>query len=234
MADALVQLAFFENEHLSVKIVEADSNDKFANDETFRKYGYKDLEEKYRELGRDVSLVSLSQPPLNKFQYDGKYFQELEVHELLTKPKYLVSLSIAKAHSATYITGTMKNMFGLLPKKRKGEYPHASTKFCDLILDITRYAELDLCIIDAIVGLEGVVTGRPRRLNAIIVGRKPVSVDSTMARLMGFQPEKIRQLAEGEKAGLGTMYPRVLGEELESMKVPFKIPERLGPAALAE
>jgi uncharacterized protein (DUF362 family) len=232
MVEALLQLALKEKEHLSVKIVESDSNNKFANEETFKKFGYKDLEERYRGLGHDVSLVSLSQPPMSKFAYDGKYFGELEVHELLTKPKYFASLSMPKIHSATYMTGTIKNMFGLLPKKRKIEYPHASAKFCDLILDMARYAKLDLCIIDAIVGLEGPFTGRPRRLNAIIVGRKPLSVDSTMARLMGFEPENIRLLVEGEKLGLGSMHPKVVGESPESMKVQFRIPAKLGPAAL--
>ncbi len=232
MVEALVQLALAEERHLSVKIVESDSNDKFANEETFTKYGYRDLEERLRRSGFDVSLVSLSQPPLVTFKYNGLYFDQLELHELLTQSKYFASVAVAKSHPTTYITGTIKNMFGLLPKKRKGEYPHGSTKFSDLILDLTKYANPDLCVIDAIVGLEGVVTGRPRRLNAIIVGKKPVCADATMARLIGFAPERIRHLVEGEKLGLGTINPEILGETLESMRVEFKPPKKLGPAAL--
>ena len=76
------------------------------------------------------------------------------------------------------------------------------------------------------------VTGRPRRINAIIAGRNPVSVDATMTRLMGLEPEKIYHLVEAEKHGLGTLNPTILGENLESMTENFKSPSTLRPAAI--
>lgn len=233
MIEALISLALREDETLSIRIVESDSMDKFADEFTWKMYGYKDLEERLRESGFDVSLVNLSQQPLIKVKFDGQYFKELELHKLLTESRYFVSVAMAKTHPITFVTGIIKNQFGLLPRKTKAFYhPSESKDFNDLIIDLTRFARPDLCIVDAIVGLEGVTHGRPRRVNALIVGKMPVSVDATMARLMGFEPEKIRHLVEAEKYGLGTLNPKVLGESLESMTVKFRPSPNLRPIAL--
>ncbi len=236
MVEAVTSLALREDRDLSVKIVEADSEDKFVDEAIFKKWGYEDLAERLRESGFDVSLVSLSQPPLIKVKFEGLYFKELDLHKLLTEPKYFISIAVAKTHPLTFVTGTIKNLFGLPPKKEKATY-HPSDQimqFNQLLVDLARLVTPDLCIIDAIVGLEGVVTGRPKRINAIIAGRKPVSVDATMARLMGFEPGRIRHLVEAEKYGLGTLNPEVLGENLESMTVKFKPSSTLRPAALIQ
>jgi len=82
------------------------------------------------------------------------------------------------------------------------------------------------------VGLEGWEGPRTRRVNMFIVGRKPVSVDATMARVMGFEPEKIHHLAKAEKYELGTLDPKVLGKSLKSAKVKFSSPRDLSPNAL--
>jgi len=234
MVEALANLALREDSKLSIRIVESDSEDKFADEAIFKKWGYKDLEERLRKSGFDISLLSLSQPPLVKVKFDGLYFKEVELNKLLTDPRYFVSIAVAKTHPLTFVTGTIKNLFGLLPKKEKATY-HPSDRiieFNQLLVDLTRLVTPDLCIIDAIVGMEGVVTGRPRRINAIIAGKKPVPVDATMARLMGFQPERIRHLVEAEKYGLGTLNPAVLGESLESLTVKFKPSSTLRPDAL--
>jgi uncharacterized protein (DUF362 family) len=234
MVEAVATLAFKEDKRLSMKIVESDSIDKFADETTFAKYGYKDLEERLRMSGIDVSLVNLSQPPLVKVKHDGLYLKVLKINRLLTEPKYFVSVALAKTHPISYITGTIKNLFGLLPKKDKKSYhPKDKTlEFNQLIIDLTKLATPDLCIIDAIVGMEGVVTGRPKRINALIVGRDPVSVDATMTRLMGLKPERIYHLVEAEKHGLGTLNPKVVGESLESLSVEFVPSSTLRPAAV--
>ena len=236
MVEAVTKLALKEDKKLLIKVVESDSEDKFADHTIFEKWGYKDLEERLRESGFGVSLVSLSQPPLVKIKFDGLYFKEVELHKSLTEPRYFVSVAVAKTHPLTFITGTIKNLFGLLPKKEKATY-HPSDRIIEfnrLLIDLTRLVTPDLCIIDAIVGLEGVVTGKPKRVNAIIAGRKPVSVDATMARLMGFEPDRIRHLVEAEKLGLGSLNPKVLGESLGSMTVKFKPSSTLRPEALIQ
>jgi uncharacterized protein (DUF362 family) len=228
IVEALINLVLKEDRNLSIKIVESDSESKFA-DEAFEKFGYKSLEEKMGKLGFDVSLVNLSHSPTFPVKLDGLYFKNPELPNLITESKYFVSIAIPKTHYLTFITGTLKNLFGLLPRKDQSFY-HASINA--VIVDLNRLVRPDLCIVDARVGLEGWEGPKTRRLNTFILGRKPVCVDATMARIMGFKPEKIRHLVEAEKYGLGSLNPEILGKSLKSTTVKFNPPSHLSQSAL--
>jgi uncharacterized protein (DUF362 family) len=222
VVEALINLVLREDRSLSVKIVESDSESKFA-DEAFEKFGYKSLEEKIQKLGFDVSLVNLSHSPASTAELDGLYFKNPELPTLLTGSKYFVSVAVAKTHYLTFITGASKNLFGLLPRKDQSFY-HASID--EVIVDLNRLVRPDLSIIDARVGLEGWEGPKTRQLDTFILGRNPVCVDATMARIMGFKPEEIRHLVEAEKQGLGSLNPKILGESPESTAVKFNPPSR--------
>lgn len=227
VVEALINLVLKEDRNLSIKIVESDSESKFA-DEAFEKFGYKSLEEKMRKLGFDVSLVNLSHSPIVPVKLDGLYFKNPELPTLITGSKYFVSFAVAKTHYLTFITGTLKNLFGLLPRKDQSFY-HANIN--EVIVDLNRLVRPDLCIVDARVGLEGWEGPKTRRLNMFILGRKPVSVDATMARIMRFEPEKIRHLVEAEKYGLGSLNPKILGQSLKFTTVKFNPPSHLSLTA---
>ena len=228
IVEALINLVLKEEGNLSIKIVESDSESKFA-DEAFEKFGYKSLEKKLRSLGFDASLVNLSHSPTVSVELDGLYFKNPELPNLITGSKYFVSVAVAKTHDLTFVTGTLKNLFGLLPRKDQSFY-HANIN--EVIVDLNRLVRPDLCIVDARVGLEGWEGPITRRLNTFILGGKPVSVDAIMVRIMGFKPERIRHLVEAEKYGLGTLNPKVFGESLKSTTVKFKPPTHLSPTAL--
>lgn len=232
MVEALIRLALRQQKHLSIKIIESDSSNKLLDDFVWRRFGYTELVDRLTDAGYDVSLVNVSRPPLVKLRLNGLHFKEVEVNELLTKDAYFVSLMVPKTHPISFVTGVTKNMFGLLPDKDKIAY-HSDIN--NVIMDCARIMKTNLCVLDAIVGLEctyPIAThGRPRRINALIAGRNPVSVDATMARLMGFQPEKVRHLVEGAQLGLGSLNPKVIGERLEEMTVRFKPPQHVWPIA---
>jgi uncharacterized protein (DUF362 family) len=228
VVEALINLVLKEDRNLSIKIVESDSESKFA-DEAFEKFGYKSLEEKMNKLGFDVSLVNLSHLPTFPVKLDGLYFKNPELPNLITGSKCFVSIAIAKTHYLTFITGTLKNLFGLIPRKDQSFF-HA--RINEVIIDLNRLVRSDLCIVDARVGLEGWEGPRIRRLGTFVLGRKPVCVDATIARIMGFKPEKIRHLVEAEKHGLGSLNPKILGKSLKSTTVKFNPPSHLSPIAL--
>jgi uncharacterized protein (DUF362 family) len=228
VVEALIRQVVKADRTLAIKIVESDSESKFA-DEAFEKFGYKRLEEKMRELGFDVALVNLSRSPTVPVELDGRYFQNPEVPSLLAGPKYFVSLAVAKTHYLTFITGAVKNLFGLLPRKDQSCY-HSSINA--VLVDLARLVRPDLAIVDARVGLEGWEGPTTHRLDAFIVGRNPVGVDATMARMMGFTPETIRHLVDAEQEGLGSLNPQMLGESLMFTTVKFNPPAHVSEAAL--
>lgn len=220
VVEALIKLILKENQDLSIKIVESDSVSKFAN-EAYIKFGYKSLEEKMQMSGSDVSLINLTHSPTIEIKFEGSYFKNPKLPEILLGSKFLISLAIAKTHYLTFLTGTLKNLFGLLPRKDQTYYhPYIN----DVIVDINRLIRPNLCIVDARVGLEGWVGPKSRRLDRFIIGRKPVSTDATMARIMGFKPEEVLHLIEAEKYDLGSLNPIVLGEKIETSIVKFNPP----------
>ena len=206
IVEILIEIILKENQNHSVRIVESDSMSKFA-DEAFSKFGYKDLEVKMRKKGYDVSLVNLTCSPTIETKFKGDYFKNPSFPDILVNEKFFISLAVAKTHYLTFITGTLKNLFGLLPRKDQSFY---HPQINEVIVDLSRFIRPDLCIVDARVGLEGWNGPKSRLLNRFIVGPNPVSTDATMARIMGFEPERIKHLMKASKYNLGSLKPNVV------------------------
>jgi uncharacterized protein (DUF362 family) len=221
--EALLDRILEENGDVEVRIVESDSMSKYA-DEAFERYGYRDYVDRLRGRGVDISLHNLSKSSLTRIDYDGYYFKQPELPSPLADAGSFVSVALAKTHSLTWVTGALKNLFGFLPRKDQNFY-HPDIH--EVILDLNRMFRSGLCLIDGRVGLEGVISGNPREMGCLILGRNPVSVDATMARAIGFDPKKIRHIVEAAEHGLGSLDPEVAGDEVESHVVEFKTPKGL-------
>ncbi|MBY8997281.1 MAG: DUF362 domain-containing protein [Candidatus Thorarchaeota archaeon] len=219
---ALIELMLKTDEKLSIKIIESDSQSKFA-EEAFRKFGYSQLCDDMQESGFDVGTVDLSKAPMTKLQFNGDYFETPELPEILLNAGYFVSVAVAKTHYLSFITGVLKNLFGVLPRKDQAFY---HSKINEVIVDLARIIKPNLNIVDARVGVEGWNGPETRKLDAFIVGRGAVSVDSTMARIMGFEPEQVRHIMDTLNYDLGTITPSVLGESIESMAVKFNVSKK--------
>jgi len=167
-----------------------------------------------------LSLVNLSEKPKTSIYFDGLYFDKLELPAILTKPKFFISVAKAKTHSLTFITGVLKNQFGCLPEKDKTRYHRYIDK---VIVDLNRILQPDMCVVDALVGLEG-RTGRPIKIGALIFGREPASVDAILTRVMGFNPRRVKHILLAAKYGLGVLDPEVIGNPIESVAVNFRNP----------
>jgi uncharacterized protein (DUF362 family) len=216
--EELVTLIYKQNEKVAIRIVESDSESKYV-EEAFEKFGYKKLENNMQSAGFDLGLVDLSQSKLKPIKFDGLYFKDPELPDILTGPSYFISLAVAKTHYLANITGVIKNQFGVLPRKDQGFY-HSELE--NVIIDLNQIIRPDLCIVDARMGIQGWNGPKTRPLNAFIFGRSPVAVDATMARIMGFEPEKIPHIIKSNKYGLGTLNPDVKGEKIEEIQVKFK------------
>jgi len=220
VVESVIELILKENEEVSIKIVESDSQSKFA-EAAFEKFGYKQLVKNKRETGFDVSLVDLSRPPFATVEIDDANADTFELAEVLFEPNYFISVAVSKTHENTFLTGALKNQFGLLPRKDQGFY-HPTID--DYIVDLNRFVNPNLSIIDARVGVEGWNGPKTREIGCFIMGRKPVSIDATLARIMGFEPEMIPHLIKSNKYNLGTLSPEIIGQNIESVKVEFSPP----------
>jgi len=217
---ALIDLILEKDDSLSIKIIESDSQSKNAED-AFDKFGYKEHCGEMRDAGFDVSTMNLSRVPLAKIDFDGQYFKNPELPEVLMEPHYFISVAVAKTHYLSYITGALKNLFGVLPRKDMSFY---HSKIHDVITDLARIIKPELNIVDARVGIEDWNGPTTHNIGAFILGKKPVSVDATMVQIMGLDPFEVRHLVHCRNHDLGNFHPAVVGESLESIKTKFNSP----------
>ena len=94
----------------------------------------------------------------------------------------------------------------------------------DVIVDLNRFINPDLCIVDARIGVEGWNGPRTKEIGCFIIGKKPVSVDSTLAKVMGFEPKQISHIIEASKYDLGILHPDVVGLDIDSLRTEFHEP----------
>ena len=206
VVEAIVDLLFQNDSSLSVKIVESDSQSKWAY-EAFTKFGYSDLVKRFQNRKYDIELVNLSDCKPKKFQFQGEYFIDPELPEMLQKIRYIISVAQAKTHYLTSITGVLKNLFGFLPRKQQGFY-HPNIN--EVITDLNRLFPINLSIIDARVGVHGWNGPKTTPLGKFILGHKPVSVDAILAQLMNLEPNQIQHLVQCQKYDLGSIDPKVI------------------------
>ncbi len=122
----------------------------------------------------------------------------------------IVSLCKLKTHALTGMTGAIKNTFGVIPGQRKAkhhvQFPEVSN-FSQMLVDINRYVQPRLFIMDAIVSMEGngPRNGKPRFTGLLLVARDPVLMDAFAAGIIGLEPDKIEAVRLGDLSGLGSM-----------------------------
>jgi uncharacterized protein (DUF362 family) len=120
----------------------------------------------------------------------------LHTHYWLAEPyaraDAIVSCAKLKAHLSTGSTGTLKNLFGLLPTLHYGSprrYLHAPIRLPRSIVDCGLLNPPVLCVIDGLVGqLNREWHGEPIRMDTIILGTNTVATDATAMRVQGMDP----------------------------------------------
>lgn len=141
--------------------------------------------------------------------------------------KNIIHLPTMKCHIYTTTTGAMKNAFGgLLNTKR--HYTHSVIH--DTLVDLLAIQQEIHSGIFAVV--DGTIAGNgagPRTMEPVIAdyilaGGDQVAVDAVSAKIMGFDPMKIKYISEGDRAGLGngrTEMIDILGEDITNVNLGF-------------
>ena len=144
---------------------------------------------------------------------------------------FLVSMPKLKTHHWAGVTLALKNMFGIVPGSCYG-WPKNVLHWAGIdraILDINAAARPDFAIVDGIVGMEGngPIQGTRKDCGVLVLGDDPVAVDATSCRIMGFDPLKVKYLAQA-----GTLLGHVeavkiqqYGENIAAVRKPFEVLE---------
>ena len=151
---------------------------------------------------RRISFVDLNRDDLIKTRLQANYsgLEHLWLPRTVRTSDLLVSMPKVKTHHWTGVTLSMKNMFGIVPGNRYG-WPKNVLHWAGIhesILDICATVRPHFVIADAIIAMEGdgPLNGTPKVMNAILLADDPVAADSSLARLIGQQPDRIAYIRE--------------------------------------
>jgi uncharacterized protein (DUF362 family) len=153
-----------------------------------------------------AEVVNLSKGEMvKKVVPDAYILKEFEISKVVAEADKIISVPVAKAHSITDLTLSLKCMFGALPEKHKAKYHKLGIDM--VITDIVKAFPPHLSVVDATIGMEGEgpFKGNPVALNLIICGDNAVAADSVTASILGYKPAKIKHLELAAKKGLGPM-----------------------------
>ena len=124
--------------------------------------------------------------------------EKMHLSHLLFKPNVLVSVHALRK----YDKGTIiKNLFGLIPERKKARFHKKLEK---VLLDIFAVVGgIDLAVIDGTRSYRGPAAREALDTNVLIVGRDAVAVETVGAILVGLKPEKMRVIQEAVERGFG-------------------------------
>jgi len=165
--------------------------------EVFQALGYDELARR-----RQIALLDLNTAPLRLSQRGNcRLFAQLWLPEVVFR-HFLISVPVLKAHSLADLTGSLKNMMGLLPPKHyrgRGSWNKAAFH-ADLqtaIVELNHHRPPDLSLMDASLGLSAHHLGGPAcqpPANRILAGFDPWALDRRAADLLGLDWRAIAHL----------------------------------------
>jgi len=106
-------------------------------------------------------------------------------------------------------TFAVKNMFGCVSGKRKAFWHFVKGKnaddFCQLLIDIYKFLNPALTIIDGVVAMDGPgpIKGRARPLGWLIGGTDPIACETICSKLVSIEPEDVPIIKTARQIGFG-------------------------------
>lgn len=220
--------------HNKTVVTIADLGDRYNRfGPVMRKHG---IPVKYNFKPEDMSWVEY-RPRANMLVLDRIFPEGIRIPDYFIG-KNIVHLPTMKTHSYTVTTGAMKNAFGGLLNVHR-HYTH--TWIHDTLVDLLAiqkeihpgiFATMDGTTAGSGPGPRTLV---PHRKDIILASADQVAIDAVSARLMGFDPMRIRYIARATGQGLGQGDPReidIVGmPEIAGENWRFKVGVNLGTGA---
>jgi len=147
----------------------------------------------------------------------------------------IINLPKFKSHQQLLATFAVKNMFGCVSGKRKALWHFAKGKnaddFCELLIEIFKFLNPALTIIDAVVAMDGPgpIRGRARPLGWLIGGTDPIACETICAKLIGINPQDVPIIKTARQIRFGCSDPakiEIAGDDFpQSICTDFQLPK---------
>ncbi|MBO5179461.1 MAG: DUF362 domain-containing protein [Clostridia bacterium] len=137
---------------------------------------------------------------------NGKILKEFPYTSYLDDADVIINFCKLKSHGMMGMSAAVKNLFGIIPGTKKPEfhyrYPNHND-FANMLIDLNEFLKPKLCIVDAVVGMEGngPTAGTPRQVGAILASENPYKLDLACSTIMGLKIDDVPTLSESFKRG---------------------------------
>ncbi|MGB8646398.1 MAG: DUF362 domain-containing protein [Anaerolineae bacterium] len=180
-----------------------------------------------------VEFVDLNYDDLVKIPLRGGYarLSQLFVARTVAEADVLISVPKLKTHHWTQVSASIKNLFGIVPGIKYGWpkntlHVQGLNEFLVELVD-SLPTPRRVALVDGIVGMQGdgPLFGSGVDSRVLVAGEDYVAVDTTCARLMGFDPSSITYLTLAAWAGLGQFdagHIEIHGASLDSVRRAFQ------------
>lgn len=130
----------------------------------------------------------------------------LDADRIINLPKF-------KTHQQLVATFAVKNMFGCVAGKRKALWHFRKggkfEDFCELLIEIFKFLNPVLTIIDGVMAMDGPgpIRGRTRPLGWIIGGTEPMACETICCKLVNIKPDELPIIKTARQMGFGCSEP---------------------------
>lgn len=133
--------------------------------------------------------------------------KEFEYTAFLDDADVIINFCKLKTHGMMGMSAATKNMFGAIPGTLKPEYHFKFPNhfdFANMLIDLNEYFKPKLCIVDAVMGMEGngPTMGNPRHIGALLASSSPYKLDLACAKIIGLTKENVTTLEAAFKRNL--------------------------------
>lgn len=195
------------NNKAKVYIVESDAS-AVRMKHAFRMLGYEKLASE-----KGVYLSNLSGQPSDEVTSSvNKHTYTFHVPRTISSADIFISVPKLKIHGLTVLSCSLKNQFGCNPERQKFLY-HPQVN--EVIVALNKLMKPNIVLVDGIIALGK----QPKKIGLLLAGTNPLNVDFVAAKIMNFNPFRIRhiQLASEEKIG-DVKGITTVGEDVDLLK----------------
>ncbi len=163
-----------------------------GTDYALEKSGIKKVAEKF-----NAKIINFDKSGILSKEIDGKVLSKINIAKPILDADFIINLPKLKTHSLVGYTGAVKNMFGIIPGGKKGDYHKTcgnQKNFSELLIDIYLARKPDLNIMDGIIGMEGngPSAGKIKKTGIIIASENGIALDFVAEKIIGFKGDDIQ------------------------------------------
>ena len=184
--------------------------------EAFRVCGYDALA---RRCG--VKLLDLKKDKQLEITIDDSCHPMIKLPQTVFEVDVVIDVPVLKTHNQTILSGSLKNLaVGVCNDEMKKSCMHSicltpplsegrrarGSELDHMIASVSKVLPCSLVVVDGFYGMQGngsPVRGEPANARVLLSGFDRVAVDSTCARLIGIDPQKVPHIVLSAEKGIG-------------------------------